>query len=368
MGQPPEAVRFTLRQLPLPAKLVLTAFLIAVGVGYFSALVQLHLQHGSRDGQPMPTADDVVERFAGVKRFDGELPRSKIETLITGSPEGKIESKANMTPAFFASSGGGFEKECKKRGEKVVRAERDGERRAMLAWINAAPDARQEAYQNDKFPLPADFAHPVTEDFFDKAAKTVAIKSLVEERCLKCHGGQKPPQLDSYAKLEPYITCPKLDLTEDGKWLKNSPRQMGVEGLTQSTHAHLLSFAVLFTLTGLVFAFTSYPGWFRALLAPLVLVAQVADVSCWWLARLDGSGPYFAMAIIGTGAVVGLGLAGQIVLSLFNLYGTKGKLVLLLIAAAFAGGFAVLATKAILPALDAEKAAKGSAAARGEPR
>ena len=28
-------------------------------------------------------------------------------------------------------------------------------------------------------------------------------------------------------------------------------------------------------------------GWVRVLVAPIVLIAQVADVSCWWLARID---------------------------------------------------------------------------------
>lgn len=357
MGQPPEAVRFTLRQLPVPAKLVLTVFLIAVGVGYVSALVQLHLQHGSRDGEALPTPDDVVERFSGLKKFDGVPPKSKIEVLISGSPEGKVESKANMTPAFFASSKK-YAEECKARGKEAVDAEREGERQAFLAWMQAEPGARKKAFDDDKFPFTGP---PVTGKYYDAGARTVAINALITDRCLKCHGGgDKQPDLDTFEKLEPLITAPKPDVI-DGKWVR-SPRQIGVEGLTQSTHAHLLSFAVLFTLTGLVFAFSSYPGWFRGILAPLVLLAQVADVSCWWLARVDGVGPYFATAIVGTGMVVGVGLALQIVLSLFNLYGPKGKLVLVLIAAAAAVGFGAVMTKAILPALEAEKAAKVTAA------
>ena len=70
---------------------------------------------------------------------------------------------------------------------------------------------------------------------------------------------------------------------------------MSLPALTQSTHAHLLTFAVLWAVTGLVIAFSSYPGWIRNWLAPIVLAAQVADVACWWLARLDGSlGVHFA--------------------------------------------------------------------------
>src|SRR5205823_12394853 len=99
--------------------------------------------------------------------------------------------------------------------------------------------------------------------------------------------------------------------------------------LTQSTHAHLLSFAMLFSLTGLVFAFSNYPVTLRCILGPLVVLAVFADVSLWWLARLcDQWGPYFAQAIIFTGMVAGAGLFGQIVLSLFNMYGPRGKVMI----------------------------------------
>src|SRR6476659_4371500 len=70
--------RFILRLLPMPAKLVLAVFLLAVGLGYFSALVQLHLQHSSRSGEPLPSAADVVEVFAGVRRYD---PATAVEPV-----------------------------------------------------------------------------------------------------------------------------------------------------------------------------------------------------------------------------------------------------------------------------------------------
>src|SRR5262245_40016052 len=37
--------RFVLRNLTLAPRLVIAIFLVSVGVGYFSALVQLHFQH-----------------------------------------------------------------------------------------------------------------------------------------------------------------------------------------------------------------------------------------------------------------------------------------------------------------------------------
>jgi hypothetical protein len=348
--------RFTLRQLPLPAKLVVSVFLVSVGLGYFSALVQLHLRHGSRNGEALPTSADVVERFAGVRKAGPVSDTSRIEDLIMGRTDGEMTS-ASMGPAFFAKSSG-YAKECRDRGKDKVDADREGERLLLRAWVRSEPDARKKAYEADKFPIPADFStQPVTEDFLDKDAKTFAVKSLIDTRCGKCHPGDHPPSLESYKDLEPLCTPPKPDEILPGGWVR-SGRQMSVDALTQSTHAHLLSFSMLFGLTGLAFAFTSYARPVRLVVAPLVLVAQILDIACWWLARVPGPGPYFAMAIVGTGSVVGLGLGVQIVATLFDLYGRRGKFVLVVLFLLAGAGLAAVYTNAIGPALTEEKLAK----------
>jgi hypothetical protein len=91
---------------------------------------------------------------------------------------------------------------------------------------------------------------------------------------------------------------------------------------------HLLGLAMLYGLTGLLFTFTGYPGWVRGVLGPLPLLAQVADIGFWWLARTD---PAYAQAVIVSGAAVGLGVALQILLSLFSMFGRAGKLVVVLL-------------------------------------
>ena len=81
----PHHHRFTLRQLPLPAKVVVTVFLFAVGLGYVSAMVQLHDKHSSKEGEPLPTPADVVEVFAGLKKPDPNAP-PPCRTMTTSSP------------------------------------------------------------------------------------------------------------------------------------------------------------------------------------------------------------------------------------------------------------------------------------------
>ncbi|MCX7666606.1 MAG: hypothetical protein N2112_13795 [Gemmataceae bacterium] len=80
--------RKTLRDLPAAAKLVVTAFLVAVGIGYFWAMVQLHFKHGG-NGEPMPTVADTVAHFSG-----REWP---LEDQPTPPPEPKNQSSQTGT-------------------------------------------------------------------------------------------------------------------------------------------------------------------------------------------------------------------------------------------------------------------------------
>jgi hypothetical protein len=352
MHEPTPATRFTLRDLSLPARLVLSAFLIAVAIGYTSAMVQLHFQHSSRDGGYLPSKENVVEKFHGRKDLTSPLVKQ-----ITGPETGNPDKGDNMTPAFFKADGGEYKKACRKRPEAEVHAERVGERDAVLAWVKDG--LRKEYYQEDAFPLPADLKdRPLTEKFNnDGKAK---IRSIFTERCGRCHDPQNG--------MGNAVNFPLDNYEAIAKYAKVSRGFMSVEKLTQSTHAHLLSFAVLYCLTGLIFAFTSWPGLIRGILGPLVLVAQVADIACWWLARIEGPlGEQFAEAILVTGAVVGVGLTLQIVLSLWNMYPTVGgKLLLILLAGAIAYGGYVLYEKVIVPHLAEEAAAFKAANAEAE--
>jgi hypothetical protein len=398
---------YTLRDLPLPAKLVVSVFLLAVGLGYFTALIQMHLKHAS-PGEAMPTISDVVARFSGApwplvpkpekkpddrpmneegnkqvkaegnapgqivtgvkikslfndrcvvchhpesksdaneypltdfdtvtrkyltpKNKDGLKNLGKMHDMISAKRRDRITS-STMVIAFFDESTD-YEAEVAKRSRETVNKEREAERLAMIAWIEAG--ALKEAFEKDAFPLPDDPKYKA----LTLKYRTAALAKEVQ-----------PPK--------------KEEVPEDPNakaWQEARKRRVSLDALTQSTHAHLLSFSMLWGLTGLIFAFTSYPKIFRFTLAPIVLIAQVADIACWWLARLDGIGPYFAISIIGTGGIVGLGLALQIVLSLFNMYGSFGKTVLVaLFLGAGATGYVVY-DKVLVPELAAEKQEAG---------
>lgn len=328
--------------MPLPVRLTLSLFLIAVGLGYFAALMQLHFQNASK-GEPLPTPNDVVEIFSGVEGWP--IPKSapppptcKLEDLIMGPEDAPLETGAkSMAKAFFKGDSD-YRKIIAKDPSKLPRLheEREGERLAVQAWIHLPDAERKLAYENNELTLPAPLAnHPITKKLLN-ADGTIRVNDVFLDRCLKCHetadeAGHK--QLSDYNDFADVLFVPPAGHTS---------RQFTLSGLAQTTHLHLLSFCMLWMLTGLILAFSSYAKWFRCILAPLVLLAQVADVSCWWLARLPNVGPYFALAIIGTGTIVGVGLALQIALSLWDMYRWPGRMVLLVLLIGAVTGAALL--------------------------
>jgi hypothetical protein len=334
--------RFVVRDLPLAARLVVALFLISVGIGYFSALVQLHLQDAS-PGKMLPDREDVVRVYYGKPGI------SELERLLTALESEAFNGSGTMRPAFTTRSprwqraveartkeknlrakDGGLDL---RRGEIDLRIERDGERLAVIDWVRAG--APKDAYEADSYAVSAAHARePITEKYLetdadDKKTGKVKIKSIVHDRCVRCHreeqgGPASQIPLDSFEEVRSYC---EVETVGGG---------MSLRRLAQSTHVHLLGFAMLYGLTGLIFTCTSYPGWMRLVLGPFTLLAQLADIACWWLGRMD---PIYAQVILYTGSAVAGGLFVQITLSLFNMFGRAGRviLVLLLLAACFGG-------------------------------
>jgi hypothetical protein len=352
---------YRLRDLPLAARLTLSVFLLSVGLGYLSALVQLHFQH-AKPGELMPDNDDLIRVFHGPT---GGPPPSKIETLLEADADLPLNGSGQMrTPITGQNSmkddvkeriktmgrQRGVDAEVERWAKEQVAEEREGERQALLFWIRSG--ASKAEYDADKVCLTGDLAtQPITDKYLTKDGDgkieephAFKVKSMITDRCVRCHaesparvqGNAKDFPLDSHERLQPYTTV-KVESTA-----------MSLPKLAQSTHAHLLTFAVLFCLTGLTFAFSGLPRLVRLLICPLPLLAQVVDIACWWLARMPGpEGVQFALAIRYTGMVVAGALAVQIIGGVLSMYRWKGKVVVLLLFAAACAVGAWLAPKAL---------------------
>jgi hypothetical protein len=344
--EPPPRL-FRIDDLPLVPRLVIAAFLISVGIGYFSALVQLHFQAAS-PGKLLPDMDDAARIYNGDPHG-----KSQLERVLTEPENLPFNGSGTMRPAFTSRSVGwkgainrkAREKKADLRqAEKDVRAERDGERLGLVEWVRAGAPAK--AYEDDSFPLPESLKdHPLTDKFKgedENHRPTLLVRSVLHDRCAHCHsesGRVSDAPLDSYEDVKAYCE------------VETHGHGMSLTKLAQTTHVHLLGFAMLYGLTGFIFAFTRYPGWLRFLIAPLPLLAQVVDISCWWLARYD---PAFAHTITITGGIVAAGLFLHIVLGLFGLFRWRGWIVLLLLFGLAGFGGYLLKEKVIGPYLQNE--------------
>jgi len=348
--------RLLLRRLPLPARLVLSAFLISVGIGYVSALVQLHFQH-AKPGNAVPTPEDAARIYHGV---EGARPISQIERLLEADPSLEFSGTGQMRTAFSSKSKGWeaavanrMQKDeiDEKKAEELLTTERDVQRQSMLAWIRAG--AKKSEWEKNAFVLPPeiDTKHLPAQYMIKEGNKTaVKIQLLFENRCSTCHNpkgeASEFPLVNFEKDIRPRVT-PEAGAGNGA---------MSLTKLAQTTHVHLLGFSMLYGMTGLILAFSSYPCWLKVILCPLPLVAQVIDISCWWLARID---PMFAHVIMITGGIVALSLVSQIILSLLDMYQAMGKVVVLLMLGIGGAGMTYGYFKVVVPYLEKEAVPNG---------
>ena len=314
-------------------------------MGYLSALVNLHFAEAT-PAEILPTEADVVSVYSGKSKV------SQWERLLVAHPSLPFNGQGSMRAVFTGGSKaagwiGTYKKKAKamnldladpkqeKQAKAAAQADLDGERLALIAWVKGGAD--RQAYEDDAFARgPKLAAQPINPKLINVDAEhTVKIKSIIEARCVNCHsedtsGPASKYPLTSFEDISHYTDAEK----NTGKSLPK---------LAVSTHTHLLSFSMLYGLTGLILALSSCPAWVRVPVAPLALVASVVDVAFWWLARMEEPyGPLFAKLIPVTGAVLAVALLLQIVMSLFSMFGGMGKvLLLLLFVGAGAGGYVV---------------------------
>lgn len=132
-----------------------------------------------------------------------------------------------------------------------------------------------------------------------------AVKPVLDKNCVPCHNsrsGQPIVPLTNYQEIQ------KVTQTDKGP---------SIAQLARVSHVHLFGLSVLFLLTGAIFSLSETPTWLRVLLVIIPYLAIVADIGAWWATKFD---PLFAVVVISGGALMGLALAGQIFISLWDMW------------------------------------------------
>jgi hypothetical protein len=141
-------------------------------------------------------------------------------------------------------------------------------------------------------------------------AEFVNIQPILKKACGNCHSPQSGlsiPPLTSYAEVSQYT---KMDTGPS------------IKTLVRVSHVHLFGMSLIFGLTSLIFSLSETSRIFRSVLIAIPFVAIWLDIGSWWFTRYE---PIFAYTIIGGGVLMGLSMASQIGISLFEMWLVSSK-------------------------------------------
>jgi hypothetical protein len=161
---------------------------------------------------------------------------------------------------------------------------------------------------------------------------TMADKLTADERDQVFQWIRTGATADGYAKIEPILTqkcgtchsaqsgMPLVPLTSFAEVQKVTKVDTGLSllQLTRVSHIHLFGISIIFVLTGAIFSLSVTPIWFRVTVLVIPYLAIVMDIGSWWATKYYD--PVFAYIVIIGGAFMGLAMACQILISLWDMW------------------------------------------------
>jgi hypothetical protein len=132
------------------------------------------------------------------------------------------------------------------------------------------------------------------------------IDPLFKQKCTTCHSAQSGmpiPPLTSFEDVQ------KVTTIDTGESLLQ---------LARVSHIHFFGISIIFLLTGAIFSLSVTPVWLRVSTVVAPYLAIVMDIGSWWATKYFD--PVFAYIVILGGALMGLALACQIFVSLWDMW------------------------------------------------
>lgn len=227
----------TLRKFPFAMRLILSCFLITVGIGYLSAITYLFLI----DIEPHRKTGMGLT-YGVIVKYYGNRENSRLEASLRGSM-----------------------------GDYVSPMDKE----LVIQWIRKG--AKEEDYSS--------------------------VKPIIDKACADCHskGGSLSP-LTNYSEVS------KITVIDFGQSIKS---------LSRVSHVHLFGISLLFLLTGVIFSFSEINRVIKTIFLVLPFASMWVDIGSWWLTKFE---PVFAYTVIIGGMFVGMSLAVQILVSLYEMW------------------------------------------------
>lgn len=130
-----------------------------------------------------------------------------------------------------------------------------------------------------------------------------SVKPIIDKACADClsKGGSMSP-LTNYSEVS------KITVIDLGQSIKC---------LSRVSHVHLFGISLLFLLTGVIFSFSEINRVIKTIFLVLPFASMWVDIGSWWLTKFE---PVFAYTVIIGGMFMGMSLAVQILVSLYEMW------------------------------------------------
>ena len=135
-----------------------------------------------------------------------------------------------------------------------------------------------------------------------------SIQPILLKNCAVCHSKESGMPIPSFTNFEEVSVYTKIDLGQS------------IKSLVRVSHIHLFGMSFLFLLTSWIFVLSDIDVKWRATLVSLPFAAVWIDIGSWWFTKFE---PIFAYTVIIGGLLMGLSLAAQILLSLWEIWFKK---------------------------------------------
>ncbi len=135
-------------------------------------------------------------------------------------------------------------------------------------------------------------------------AEFAQVGPIFSNSCAECHNHEDMPG----APLTTYEEVAAYTVMDTGTSVKT---------LVRVSHIHVFGMTFLFTIVSGIFVMSEAKTGWRAVIVAIPFVAIWLDIGSWWITRMN---PFFAYTVVIGGTIVGLSIAIQIFLSLYEMW------------------------------------------------
>jgi hypothetical protein len=158
---------------------------------------------------------------------------------------------------------------------------------------------------NLAFPGQKDIIFRWIENGSDEATFNEKIAPILNENCIACHSiesGMGLPPFTSYKKV--------LELTK-------MDTGVSIKTLVRVSHIHMFGIAFILFLVGRIFVLSEIPVTLKRVMVLVPFLAILLDILSWYLTKII---PNFAYVVILAGALMGISMAAQILISIYQMW------------------------------------------------